>query len=192
MDPEMLKEILDGHMLWLKCEGGVPANLRGANLDSANLDSANLIGANLDSANLDSANLRGANLIGANLIGANLDSANLDSANLRGANLDSANLDSANLIGAKRAGHILLNAPILFCGGFGSGNRTTLAFCIAESEGSLWIECGCWSGTIAEFRVRIKATHQDTPISKEYLLMCDLLEVRRARLPEEISNGSTS
>ena len=103
-------------------------------------------------------------------------------ANLRGANLRGANLRGANLREAKRDSHILINAPILLCGGFGSRNATTMAFCIAQSEGGLLIECGCWSGVIGEFRKRIAKTHGNSPIAKEYLLMCDLLEMRRARL----------
>jgi uncharacterized protein YjbI with pentapeptide repeats len=105
-------------------------------------------------------------------------------ANLRGADLRAANLRGANLRAANRQGHTLIDAPILFCGGFGSSGRTTMAFCIAKSEGSLWIECGCWSGTIAEFRARIVKAHQGGTIAKEYLLMCDLLEARRARVLE--------
>jgi hypothetical protein len=128
-----------------------------------------------------------ANLSGADLSGANLSGADLSGADLSGANLFRANLSRASLSRARRSGQILLNAPILFCGGFGSSDRTTMAFCIAASEGSLWVECGCWSGTIADFRKRIRGTYpseEQRTIRSEYLFMCDLLEMRRSRVFE--------
>lgn len=55
-----LKEILNLHAKWLRCEpDGVRANLGDANLRGANLRGADLRGANLRYADLRDANLRG-------------------------------------------------------------------------------------------------------------------------------------
>lgn len=63
-----LKEILEKHMKWLKCEeDGERADLSYASLENANLSNANLEDADLYYANLSCANLVRANLSGANL-----------------------------------------------------------------------------------------------------------------------------
>ena len=83
MTVEMLKDVLDKHLKWLRREnGGERADLSGANLYGANLYGADLSGANLYGANLYGADLSGANLSGADLSGANLSRANLSRANL--------------------------------------------------------------------------------------------------------------
>ena len=108
---EQLKQILDGHKIWLESDftKGKQANLqyadlryadlRSANLRSANLRSADLRFANLRSADLRSAYLRSAYLRSADLRSADLRFAYLRSANLRSANLQSADLRSANITG---------------------------------------------------------------------------------------------
>ena len=96
MTREELKQILDNHLLWLKCEGGERANLSRADLADADLADANLTGANLSRANLTGANLSRANLTGANLADADLADAYLD-----GADLSRANLSRADLSGVK-------------------------------------------------------------------------------------------
>ena len=53
-----LKNILDKHLKWLRCEeGGERANLYGADLSRANLSRANLYGADLYGANLSGATI---------------------------------------------------------------------------------------------------------------------------------------
>ena len=130
----------------------------GANLTRANLYEANLTRANLDEANLTRANLYGANLYGANLTRANLDGANLDGANLYGANLDGANLDGANLDGANLYGKLILD--IIQVSGIGSAHRTTAAIILADA---VQITCGCFRGTIDEWKAKIESTHADNP-----------------------------
>ena len=73
MDGKILKDVLDKHLKWLKCEpDGKRANLRDANLRGADLRDADLRGADLCGANLYGADLCGANLYGADLRGADL------------------------------------------------------------------------------------------------------------------------
>ena len=63
--PEVIKTILNKHLLWLKDEtGGECADLRSANLSGADLSGASLRSANLSGADLRSANLSGAYLAG--------------------------------------------------------------------------------------------------------------------------------
>ena len=98
---EELNDILKQHDLWLKNDGGVRADLKGADLSEADLRGANLRGADLIGVELIGANLRGANLRGADLIGADLKWANLIGADLSEADLKWANLRGADLRGAK-------------------------------------------------------------------------------------------
>ena len=70
-----------------------------------------------------------------------------------------------------------------FCAqAFGSRGRTTTFF--KEKHG--WrIKCGCFSGTIEEFRKKVKETHSDSLIAQEYLLIADLMELRIKRIETE-------
>ena len=92
MKASELKEILDKHSKWLRCEpGGERADLRGSSLRGSNLRGADLRGADLYGANLRDADLYGADLYGADLRGASLRDANLRGASLYGAkNVDDA------------------------------------------------------------------------------------------------------
>ena len=36
--------------------------------------------------------------------------------------------------------------------------------------------CGCFIGTLDEFRKKVKETHADTKFAKEYLAISDLME----------------
>ena len=117
MNRYKLTEILESHKLWVSCEGGKKADLRGADLHGANLRGANLRGANLSGANLSGANLseadmRGAELRSANLSGANLSGAKLIWAKLRWADLRGANLSGADLIGADLRDAKLIGADL--------------------------------------------------------------------------------
>jgi hypothetical protein len=63
-------------------------------------------------------------------------------------------------------------------GGFGSDNRTT--YFIPTAAG-LYVRCGCWAGSIDDFRQRIIDVHGDSEIAAEYLAICDVAEMRRNR-----------
>lgn len=58
--------------------------------------------------------------------------------------------------------------------GFGRYGRTTTFF--RTRDGGVTVSCGCFTGTIAEFRDKVKETHKDTKLAKEYLMLADLME----------------
>jgi len=76
MNADLLKTILEKHLLFLQAKGDEKADLREANLREANLRGADLREANLRGADLRRANLREANLRVADLREANLSEAN--------------------------------------------------------------------------------------------------------------------
>ena len=60
--------------------------------------------------------------------------------------------------------------------GFGSQHRFTTFFRTKEKE--IGVKCGCFLGTLAEFRLKVQATHGETKIAKEYLMLADLMEYK--------------
>ena len=136
-----LAEVLRLHKLWLEDN---PKGIR-ADLSSADLRSADLRSADLSLANLRSADLRSADLSLANLSWANLRLANLSLADLRWADLSSAKTDKRYIqiacIGSRK-------------------DMTTYCF----EDDKIW--CGCFSGTLEEFKARVKETHEG---NKRYL-----------------------
>ena len=153
------------------------ANLGGAYLRGANLDGANLGGAYLRGAYLDGANLGGAYLRGANLDGAYLDGAYLGGAYLRGANLRGANLDGAYLRGAylDEWGKIQSPSDILIVGAIGSRNGYTTIF---HTDKGLFVQCGCFKGTLDEFEAKVKETHQGNKHERDYLALIQFAKVK--------------
>ena len=149
MSKEELDKIISEHAKWVRGDGGARANLSGANLYGATLSGADLYEANLSGANLSCANLSCADLSGANLYGANLSRANLSRATLYGANLSRANLSRATLSGAVHAwAQIAWN-------GHGECGRMLTAVIYKEGEDAV-LQCGCFSGSVAELKVYIK------------------------------------
>ena len=59
---------------------------------------------------------------------------------------------------------------------FGSQNRTT-TFQMCE-DNIVRVKCGCFWGTINEFRNKVKETHKDSYLAQEYLMISDLMEFR--------------
>ena len=145
-------------------------DLNKANLYLANLSGINLEGSNLDGANLYLANLRNANLTGARLTGADLSGAKLTSANLYRADLTGARLTGTDLSGA------LTEQTIISVSGIGSERRMTTYW---QEADRVW--CGCFTGTMAEFKKRIKARHDvGSKYRKQYLAAVRFLkEVRK-------------
>ena len=148
--------ILEGADLGGADLGG--ANLGGADLDGADLRGADLRGANLEGADLGEANLREANLRGADLEGADLREANLGGADLEGANLRGANLGGADLEGANLRG-----ANLYQVSGIGSAGRCTTYDYINNK-----IICGCYYGTLEEFKKKCNDVHGDNKFGKQY------------------------
>ena len=159
------------------------AYLRGANLCGANLGGANLRGANLCGAYLRGAYLRGANLCGAYLGDANLGDANLCGANLRGANLcgaylGGANLGDANLCGANLGGEwgeLQSSSDVLIVGPIGSRNDYTTIY---HTDKGIFVRCGCFRGSLNEFRKKVKETHGENKHAKDYLTLIDFVKAK--------------
>lgn len=40
------------------------------------------------------------------------------------------------------------------------------------------MHCGCFYGTLQEFRDKVRETHKETKKAKEYLMLADLMEFR--------------
>jgi len=145
------------------------ANLRGANLRDANLRDANLRDADLRGADLTGANLRDANLRGANLRGANLWGADLTGANLRGADLWEAKryIDGDTAITLRGLRPILQIGPL--------GSRDGYLMALITSAG-VRVECGCFRGTVAEFKTAVEKNHADNPRHRdEYLAVIRMI-----------------
>ena len=68
------------------------------------------------------------------------------------------------------------NADYATAQGFGSVYRVTTFF--REKTGEVGVKCGCFYGTLAEFRKKVKETHGDSKKAKEYLMLADLMEYR--------------
>lgn len=59
--------------------------------------------------------------------------------------------------------------------GFGREFRTTTFF--RQKDKTIGVVCGCFYGTLEEFRKKVKETHRDSKIAKEYLMIADLMEM---------------
>ena len=68
------------------------------------------------------------------------------------------------------------DADYAYAHGFGSEYRTTTFFRL--ENGDVGVRCGCFYGTIQEFRDKVRATHKETKKAKEYLMLADLMELR--------------
>ena len=129
----------------------INANLRGADLRGADLSRADLSRAILSGANLRAANISGANLSGADLSGADLSRAILSRAILFGAILPSKYL-AVSQIGSRK-------------------DQTLYSF----QENKIW--CGCFTGTLEEFKAKVVKTHRENPqYLKEYLGFIEYIE----------------
>ena len=155
----------------------IEAVKRGANLGDADLGDADLCGADLCGANLCGANLCGANLCCANLGDADLGVANLCGADLCGANLCGANLRGANLCGAELGewGKLQSYSDILIAGVIGSRNDYTTIF---HTDKGIFVQCGCFKGTLEEFEAKVKETHQGNNHEKDYLALIQFAKIK--------------
>ncbi len=111
--------------------------------------------ADLRMADLRMANLRGANLGGADLRGADLRGADLGGANLRGADLGVADLGDL---------HILQIGPV------GSRRDYLIMQWGKDPDGTDVdrVQCGCFSGTLAEFEAAVEQTHGNNQHGRDY------------------------
>ena len=65
------------------------------------------------------------------------------------------------------------NADYTCIKGFGTEYRNTTFY--RQKDGSIGVKCGCFRGTIDEFREQVKNTREGK-IAKEYLMIADLME----------------
>lgn len=66
------------------------------------------------------------------------------------------------------------NADYTTIKGFGRNCRNTTFF---KSEDDVKVVCGCFYGTLDEFRKKVKETHGDSKYATEYLMIADLMEL---------------
>ena len=59
--------------------------------------------------------------------------------------------------------------------GFGRYSRDTTFF--RCSDGLVRCQCGCFYGTVDEFRSKVRETHGNSKYAKEYLMIADLMEL---------------
>ena len=70
------------------------------------------------------------------------------------------------------------NLDYAIVGGFGSEQQTITFFC--QKDGTVGVKCGCFYGTLEEFREKVKKTHKDSKYAQEYLMIADLMELHFA------------
>ena len=75
------------------------------------------------------------------------------------------------------------NGDYAYAHGFGSVNRTTTFFRL--KDGGVGVRCGCFYGTLAQFRDKIRETHGESAIAEEYLDLAALMEKRFRRTGNE-------
>ena len=75
------------------------------------------------------------------------------------------------------------DADYAYAHGFGSINRTTTFFRL--KDGGVGVRCGCFYGTLQEFRDKVRETHGDSAIAEEYLDLAALIEKRFRRTANE-------
>jgi hypothetical protein len=135
-------------------------------MSGANMTDANMAGANMSGANMIGANMSGANMIGANMRYANLSYANLSYANLSSADLSSANMTGANMSGANMTDRYISISRI--------GSRKGMTTYCFDTD-IIW--CGCFKGTLEEFKTNVQKVHSDNPqYLQEYLGFISYIE----------------
>ena len=115
-------------------------------------------------ADISRADLSRANLYGADLYGANLSGADISGADLSRANLSNANISGADLYGADLYGHKITGLPIV-AGYIGSRQTITMFW---PTDDGVFVQCGCYFGSLAEFAERVKQQHGDNQYGREY------------------------
>ena len=67
------------------------------------------------------------------------------------------------------------NADFAVISGFGRVFRTTTFFRCKDNL--VRCQCGCFYGTVDEFRSKVRETHGSSKYAKEYLMIADLMEL---------------
>ena len=109
--------------------------------------------------------------------GADLYGADLRGADLRGADLRGADLGGADLCGADLGdwGKLQSSSDILVVGAIGSRNGYTTIF---HTDKGIFVQCGCFKGTLEEFEKKVKETHQGNKHERDYLALIEFVKVK--------------
>lgn len=75
------------------------------------------------------------------------------------------------------------NEHLLTIGRIGSESDTVTFF--RNKAGTIYVDCGCFFGTLNEFRDKIRQTHGDTKHAKVYGIAADLAEAQIDTTPIE-------
>lgn len=99
--------------------------------------------------------------------------ADLRYADLRGANLGDADLGDANL--RDEWGKIESSADVLCVGAIGSRNAYTAVF---HTDKGIFVQCGCFRGTLDEFEEKVKKTHAGTKHERDYNALIEFVKIK--------------
>jgi len=64
---------------------------------------------------------------------------------------------------------------MITAGGFGTQKRTSYFF--RMTNGSINVRCGCFAGTLSEWKEKVKETHEDGYLAKSYLALIPAVEI---------------
>lgn len=64
---------------------------------------------------------------------------------------------------------------MISCGGFGSEHRTTYFFGL--TDGGIGVRCGCFAGTLQEWKEKVKSTYGDDPLGKAYMALVEPVKI---------------
>ena len=95
--------------------------------------------------------------------------ADLEGADLEGAYLGGADLRGADLRGWGELQDILIIGPL--------GSRKAYTTCYKTDKG-VYVQCGCFRGTLDEFVAKVKQKHQGNPHERDYLAMVEFVKVK--------------
>ena len=90
----------------------------------------------------------------------------------RGADLGGADLGGAEL---NDWGKLQSYSDILIAGVIGSRNDYTTIF---HTDKGIFVQCGCFIGTLEEFEAKVKETHQGNNHEKDYLALIQFAKIK--------------
>ena len=67
----------------------------------------------------------------------------------------------------------------------GIGSRYGVTTVTRTTDGTIQVACGCFFGTLEEFKAQVKKTHGDSNFAKEYELFCQIIELHFGGLKDD-------
>ena len=103
--------------------------------------------------------------------------ADLSDADLSGAYLSGADLRDAYLRGdyLREWGKLQSNSDVLIVGAIGSRNGYTTIF---HTDKGVFVQCGCFKGTLDEFELKVKETHHGNNHERDYLALIQFAKAK--------------